>query len=350
MKKEKTKKIILVILIIVGFIISFIGGLTFRSVNSIGVVKRFDSPNDKQYNNVTTTEVVYNGSVPVLYTAGFSGPDGVPYDASPNIQTADGGILRYQVNYSFVEGRGTNIILTYQYYYLASPYPFGYYTYDSANGSSYNVPNYSTTPLFTGEYTWYVDNSPMDTNYYNFYLDLELSYVESNYELIFFHITPKYYGRDMTGTRPPEESYYIFDTLRFHEFYLNTNDVVSRRGYGTITNSKFSILSGFTPTNLMMLPVYELQKQGYDFRGYVEGPDTELIYQQGYDEGFQDGLFQYERNNALGPVFKMFADASAVVFNILSIEVFSGITLGTIMLFPLIALLIGWILKLFFGG
>jgi hypothetical protein len=71
------------------------------------------------------------------------------------------------------------------------------------------------------------------------------------------------------------------------------------------------------------------------------------------------GLYTQEQyNNALGsgssgvlnPVFNWLNQASGILSNVFSVEVFPNITLGLLICFPLVIALLFFILKLFFGG
>lgn len=77
---------------------------------------------------------------------------------------------------------------------------------------------------------------------------------------------------------------------------------------------------------------------------------TEFSYSAGYDNGYFMGNENAVENGFLGGIFSLFISASDTFINVMSVPIFPGITLGTLILFPLVILLLSLIIKIFFGG
>ena len=69
-----------------------------------------------------------------------------------------------------------------------------------------------------------------------------------------------------------------------------------------------------------------------------------------YDDGYNAGISVSEENGWLGGIFEIFENASKTFVNVMNVRIFPGITLGTLVLFPLVLLLLSLLLKILFGG
>lgn len=138
-------------------------------------------------------------------------------------------------------------------------------------------------------------------------------------------------------------------------------DVSSPTYFGS-ENDKFNLF--ISAVNIADSPLYSLISIGYN-NGYVFGygygyntghqvgfaDGEESGYNEGYDTGYENG-FEEGRDtaNALGPVMSLFKDTADVVASVLNVQILPNLTIGTILLFPLVALLFALFVRLFFGG
>lgn len=138
-------------------------------------------------------------------------------------------------------------------------------------------------------------------------------------------------------------------------------DVSSPTYFGS-QNDKFNLF--ISAINIADSPLYSLisigYNNGYDF-GYGYGYNTgyqvgfgdgdESGYNEGYDTGFENGFADgRDTANPLGPVMSLFKDTADVVASVLNVQILPNLTIGTILLFPLVALLFALFIRLFFGG
>lgn len=126
-----------------------------------------------------------------------------------------------------------------------------------------------------------------------------------------------------------DNSYYTdfnfnVSTYNLYSIYKNAYDKGNNEGYDTGYDTGYDIGSS----------------QGYG-EGYQVGRNEG--YQAGYDDGYQVGL---EDNEEPFSIFKFLERITATIANILNVEIFPNITIGTIIFIPIILkvveFIVGW--------
>lgn len=138
-------------------------------------------------------------------------------------------------------------------------------------------------------------------------------------------------------------------------------DVSSPTYFGS-QNDKINLF--ISAINIADSPLYSLisigYTNGYDFGygyGYNSGYQVgfgdgeESGYNEGYDTGFENGFVDgRDTANPLGPVMSLFKGAGDVLASVFNVQILPNVTIGIILLFPIVALLFALFVRLFFGG
>lgn len=148
-----------------------------------------------------------------------------------------------------------------------------------------------------------------------------------------------------------------FNAFIYFDVSKNASSPAYRYKYYGVSNAYYVVLQNSLLTGLSLPPYSELELKNYTSPSTIEGIyiDVDSIppglddefdnrYDIGYGQGFTSG-FESKSN------LEWLEDVATAVKDIFSVEIFPGMTVGFIVLFPLVIAIVKWFLSLFgIGG
>jgi hypothetical protein len=165
--------------------------------------------------------------------------------------------------------------------------------------------------------------------------------IASKYNLQFNNQTPNNYflSLDVSSSLSGTTHYH---TLSYNGIFYPTFSNIIRSAPASLIN--FYIPS-FTNT---IIDMASTSNAIYFDAWYLENLGTSSSYQEGYDNGYDDGLEGYNESNQ--GLFDLMSSLFGAIGSIFSIYILPGITIGMLVFVPLIFTLLIFIIKILRGG